>query len=110
MFAARQFVSHGHVRVNGRRVNIPSYQVKPDDIVTVRTGSAAEQTVRDATDLTAYVNIHEGSSLIDVWYERVVQMSGSNATLGFQTAGGSSATAYPISDRKSTRLNSSHRT
>ena len=32
---ARQLVRHGHFQVNGRRVNIPSYQVKPDDVVTV---------------------------------------------------------------------------
>ena len=35
---ARQLVRHGHFHVNGRRVNIPSYQVKPDDIVTMCTG------------------------------------------------------------------------
>jgi small subunit ribosomal protein S4 len=38
-FAARQFVNHGHVQVNGRRVNIPSYQVKAGDVVTVRERS-----------------------------------------------------------------------
>jgi small subunit ribosomal protein S4 len=38
-FAARQFVNHGHVTVNGRRVNIPSYQVKPGDVVQVRERS-----------------------------------------------------------------------
>ena len=32
---ARQLVRHGHFQVNGRRVNIPSYQVRPDDIITV---------------------------------------------------------------------------
>ncbi len=52
---ARQLVRHGHFQVNGRRVNIPSYQVKPDDIVTIAPGSSAEQVVRDATDLTASV-------------------------------------------------------
>jgi small subunit ribosomal protein S4 len=52
---ARQLVRHGHFRVNGRRVNIPSYQVTPDDVVTLKTGSTAEQIVRDATDLTAAV-------------------------------------------------------
>ncbi|MET0182750.1 MAG: 30S ribosomal protein S4 [Caulobacterales bacterium] len=36
VFAARQFVNHGHVRVNGRRVNIPSYRVKVGDVVEVR--------------------------------------------------------------------------
>jgi small subunit ribosomal protein S4 len=52
---ARQLVRHGHFQVNGRRVNIPSFQVKPNDIVTLKTGSPAEQVVRDATDLTASV-------------------------------------------------------
>ncbi len=33
---ARQVVSHGHVEVNGRKVNIPSYLVKPDDVVAIR--------------------------------------------------------------------------
>src|SRR3954451_15593401 len=39
---ARQLVRHGHFQVNGRRVNIPSYQVRPDDIVRLRAGSPAE--------------------------------------------------------------------
>jgi small subunit ribosomal protein S4 len=53
---ARQLVRHGHFRVNGRRVNIPSYQVKPDDIVTVAESSTAQPVIRDATDLTASVS------------------------------------------------------
>jgi small subunit ribosomal protein S4 len=52
---ARQLVRHGHFQVNGRRVNIPSFQVKPNDIVSLRLGSSAESAVRDATDLTASV-------------------------------------------------------
>ena len=39
VFAARQFVNHGHVQVNGKRVNIASYRVKPGDVVTVREKS-----------------------------------------------------------------------
>jgi len=39
VFAARQFVSHGHVRVNGRRVTISSYQVKDGDTVEVKEKS-----------------------------------------------------------------------
>ena len=39
VFAARQFVNHGHVMVNGKRVNIPSYQVKEGDIIAVREKS-----------------------------------------------------------------------
>jgi small subunit ribosomal protein S4 len=46
---ARQLVRHG------RRVNIPSYQVRPDDIVTVPPSSAAQQVIRDATDLVSTV-------------------------------------------------------
>ena len=38
-FAARQFVNHGHVLVNGKRVNIPSYRCKAEDVVTVRERS-----------------------------------------------------------------------
>ena len=39
VFAARQFVSHGHVMVNGQRVNIPSYRCKPGDVIEVREKS-----------------------------------------------------------------------
>ncbi|MFN3515099.1 MAG: 30S ribosomal protein S4 [Phenylobacterium sp.] len=38
-FAARQFVNHGHVLVNGKRVNIPSYRCKPGDVISVRERS-----------------------------------------------------------------------
>ncbi len=38
---ARQLVSHGHWTVNGRRVDIPTYQVKPDDVITIKPNSAA---------------------------------------------------------------------
>ena len=38
-FAARQFVNHGHVNVNGKRVNIGSYRCKPGDVVEVREKS-----------------------------------------------------------------------
>ncbi len=39
MFAARQFVSHGHVHVNGKRVNIPSYQVAEGEEISLRERS-----------------------------------------------------------------------
>ena len=35
---ARQLVRHGHFQVNGRRVNIPSYQVRPDDVIMLQAG------------------------------------------------------------------------
>jgi small subunit ribosomal protein S4 len=39
VFAARQFVNHGHIKVNGRRVNIPSYKLRVGDVVEVREKS-----------------------------------------------------------------------
>jgi small subunit ribosomal protein S4 len=36
---ARQFVSHGHILVNGERVNIPAYQVKPGDVISIKENS-----------------------------------------------------------------------
>jgi small subunit ribosomal protein S4 len=52
---ARQLVGHGHFRVNGKKVNIPSYQVRPDDVITVKPGSNAEPIIRSATELVASV-------------------------------------------------------
>src|SRR5215208_3234788 len=52
---ARQLITHGHWQINGRRVDIPSYQVKPDDVITLRDSSSAADTVRNATELIAAV-------------------------------------------------------
>jgi small subunit ribosomal protein S4 len=52
---ARQLVRHGHWQVNGRRVDIPSYQVKPDDVISIKAGTSAADVVRAATELTAAV-------------------------------------------------------
>jgi small subunit ribosomal protein S4 len=52
---ARQLVLHGHWSVNGKRVNIPSYQVRPNDVIAVKAGTGAEQVIREATDLTSAV-------------------------------------------------------
>jgi small subunit ribosomal protein S4 len=51
VFAARQFVNHGHVQVNGKKVNIASYQVKPGDTVSVKEASRQLETVLVATQL-----------------------------------------------------------
>ncbi len=53
--AARQFVGHGHIRVNGVRVNVPSYQVRPGDIVSVRDTPRSKQLAIRALDLTQAV-------------------------------------------------------
>lgn len=51
VFSARQFINHGHVRVNGRRVNIPSYRVKIGDVVEIREKSRDLALVLEATQL-----------------------------------------------------------
>ena len=51
IFAARQFVNHGHVTVNGQRVNIPSYRVKEGDVIAVRDRSRQLASVLEASQL-----------------------------------------------------------
>ncbi len=51
VFAARQFVSHGHVKVNGRRVTIASYRVKVGDLVEIKDKSKQLALVLEATAL-----------------------------------------------------------
>jgi len=52
---ARQLVRHSHFLVNGKKVDIPSYQLRPDDIISLRPNSKAAEVVRAATDLTSSV-------------------------------------------------------
>ena len=61
VFAARQFVNHGHVKVNGRRVNIPSYRCKPGDVIEVKDASKQLALVLEAVqsaerDVPEYVD------------------------------------------------------
>ena len=51
VFAARQFVNHGHVTVNGKRVNIASYQIKAGDHVVVKEASRQLAFVLEASQL-----------------------------------------------------------
>jgi small subunit ribosomal protein S4 len=52
VFAARQFINHGHIKVNGRRVNIPSYRVKIGDVVEVKEKSHQMNLVLEAQALS----------------------------------------------------------
>ena len=52
---ARQLVGHGHFLINGRRVDIPSYQVKAGDVISVKEGAKGVSVIRGATELTATV-------------------------------------------------------
>ena len=51
VFAARQFVNHGHIKVNGRRVNISSFRVKVGDVVEVKEKSRQLPLVLEAVAL-----------------------------------------------------------
>ena len=52
IFAARQFVNHGHVLVNGKRVNIASYRVSEGDVISVREKSRQMAAIVEAIALT----------------------------------------------------------
>ena len=51
IFAARQFINHGHIKVNGKRVNIPSYSVKAGDVIEVKEASKQLAVVIEASTL-----------------------------------------------------------
>ena len=64
-FAARQFINHGHVLVNGRRVNIPSYRCKPGDVIEVRQKSKEMVLVLESVglaerDVPEYIQVDHG--------------------------------------------------
>ena len=78
VFAARQFVNHGHVKVNGRKVNIPSYMCKPGDVIEVRERSRSMALVLEAMqsperDLPDY--IHVDPKGMKATYTRVPEFS-----------------------------------
>ncbi len=65
VFSARQFINHGHIRVNGKRVNIPSYMVKDGDIIEVKDKSRDLPLVLDAIssqerDVPDYMDVDHG--------------------------------------------------
>lgn len=45
---ARQLVNHGHITVNGKKVDIPSYQVKPGDVISVKESDKEMQIIKDS--------------------------------------------------------------
>ena len=52
---ARQLIRHGHWMINGRRVDIPSYQLRPEDVISIKVDTPAGDTVRQATELVSTV-------------------------------------------------------
>lgn len=55
--SARQLVSHRHITVNGNVVNIPSYQLKPGDIIGVREKSKSLETISDSLSTRRYAKL-----------------------------------------------------
>ena len=53
--AARQIVNHGHILVNGSKVDIPSYEVKPGDIITVKERSLEHPVIKNAIEANTTV-------------------------------------------------------
>ena len=77
-FAARQFVNHGHVKVNGRRVNIASYLVKPGDIIELREKARTMALVLEAQqsgerDVPEYIELDPKA--LKATYLRVPQLA-----------------------------------
>ena len=58
---ARQYVSHGHIQVNSKKVNIPSYQLKTGDQITWKESSQSSDIVKNATDNSGF------ESLVPTW-------------------------------------------
>lgn len=50
--ASRQLVNHGHILVNGKKVDIPSYQVKPGDVISVKESSMNHPVINECLDNT----------------------------------------------------------
>ena len=50
--ASRQIVNHGHILVNNKRVDIPSYQVKPGDVISVRESSMNHPVIKECLENT----------------------------------------------------------
>jgi len=59
---SRQMVSHGHFMVNGRKVTVPSYQLKLEDEITIRPGSSGKEIFKD---LETRLNKYEAPSWLE---------------------------------------------
>ncbi len=74
VFAARQFVSHGHIRVNGKKVDIPSYLVRVGDVITVAASSrelplVMESVSSEERNLPEYLDVD--SNILQAKFVRV---------------------------------------
>ena len=71
IFAARQYVNHGHVTVNGKKVDIPSYRVELGDVVSIREkskGMAAFKHALDTTQRVPYLSTDDAKFSVKLSY------------------------------------------
>ncbi len=72
IYAARQLVTHGHILVNGKRVNVPSYQVRPNETVSVKESSRKMQVIQDSlrsiSSPPPYIELEKASFLFRLLY------------------------------------------
>ena len=78
VFSARQFVSHGHILVNGKKVDIPSYRVRIGDVVEVKEKSRQLGLVMEAVksaerDVPDYLDVDHGK--MTAKYVRIPQLA-----------------------------------
>jgi len=62
MYASRQFVNHGHIIVNGRKVDVASFQVKPGDVIAIKEKSRKMEAFQDAvrtSDAPEYLEVNK---------------------------------------------------
>ena len=55
--AARQFVTHGHICVNGKKLNIPSFQCKPNDIISIRPNNQSTEVAKKYVEVSTFTNL-----------------------------------------------------
>jgi len=81
--AARQLVVHGHITVNGKKVNVPSYRVQPGDVIGVREKSQNLEIIKDAlaarTYLPNYLSFND--STLEGTYVRLPEREEMNAEI-----------------------------
>jgi len=80
---ARQLVNHGHVTVNGKKVNIPSYRVKPGDVISLKEDHKNLKVVADSlakvTKRVEFINYDEGK--MEATYVRMPERNELNADI-----------------------------
>ena len=80
---ARQLVNHGHVTINGKKVNIPSYRVKPGDVISLKDDDKNLKVVGEAlskvTKRVEFINYDEGK--MEATYVRMPERNELNADI-----------------------------